>query len=102
MLALLGVSDDDIMADYALSGLGAARLVIALQQRFRDRPEIVCRYEPALLSTHPANIGFFLDRLREKFGSIEGYVAELGMEAAIGYFRAALLGNERAPAGRLR
>jgi len=102
VLALLGVSDDDIMADYALSGFGAARLVIALQQRCRDRPDVVRRYEPALLSTHPDNMGVFLDRLREKFGSVEGYVVELGMETAIGYLRTALLGTERVPAGRLR
>ena len=102
LLALLGVSDAAIMADYALSGFGAARLVIALQQRLRDQPEIPRRYLPALLSTHPDNIGLFLDRLREKFGSVEGYVAEIGMETAIGYFHAALLGSQRVPAGRLR
>lgn len=97
LLALLGVSDDDIMADYALSGFGAARLVIALQQRLRDRPELVHRYVPALLSTDPDNIGLFLDRLRAKFGSVEGYVSEIGMETAIGYFHAALLGNGSLP-----
>jgi len=94
LLALLGVSDDDIVADYVLSGFGAARLVIALHQRFLDRPEIVSRYVPALLSTHPANIGCFLDGLRAKFGSVEGYVSEIGMETAIGYLHAALLGDE--------
>jgi protein-tyrosine phosphatase len=102
LLALLGVSDGAIMADYALSGFGAARLVIALQQRLRDRPDIIRRYLPALLSTHPDNIGLFLDRLREKFGSVEGYVSEIGMESAVGYFHAAILGNERIQAGRLR
>jgi len=101
LLALLGVSDDDIMADYALSGFGAARLVIALQQRFRSRPDMVCRYVPALLSTRPDNIGLFLDGLRAKFGSVEDYVCEIGMETAIGYFRAALLGIERVRAGRI-
>lgn len=97
LLALLGVSDEDIGADYALSGFAAARLVIALEHRFRDRPEIVRRYVPALFSTHPENIGLFLDRLRAKFESVEGYVSEIGMEAAIGYLRAALLRNGRVP-----
>lgn len=90
LLALLGVSDDDIRADYALSGFGAARLVIALRPRVDDRPELVSRFLPALLSTRPDNIGCFLAALRVKFGSVEGYVAEIGMEPAIGYFRAAL------------
>lgn len=98
LLALLGVNDDDILADYALSGFGAARLVLALEHRFRDRPEIVSRYLPAVFSTHPDNIGHFLDRLRAKFGSIDGYVSEIGMEPAIGFLHTALLGS--APARR--
>jgi hypothetical protein len=37
-----------------------------------------------------------------KFGSVEGYVTEIGMETAIGYFHAALLGNGRGAAVRPR
>jgi protein tyrosine/serine phosphatase len=91
LLALVGVRDDDIRADYALSGFGAARLVAGLQRRFGDRPEAIRPFLPAVLSTDPDNIGIFLDRLRVKFGSVEGYVAAIGMESAIGFFRTALL-----------
>jgi hypothetical protein len=33
----------------------------------------------------------FLAKLRDQFGSIEGYVEELGLSSAIGYLRVALL-----------
>lgn len=92
VLALLGVDDRDIQADYALSGFGAARLVIALERHYGAQPDAVRRCVPALLSTDPANIGGFLDRLRVKFGSIDGYVTEIGMDAATRYLRSALLG----------
>ena len=90
VLALLGVADDDIAADYALSGFGAARLLMALQERVAS-PDRLRRVVPALLSTCPDNIGRFLDRVRTKFGSVEGYVSEIGMAPAIGYLRTALL-----------
>jgi protein-tyrosine phosphatase len=91
LLEVLGVDDDQIVADYALSGMGAARLALRLREHFADRFAELEPHLPALLSAHPETMRTFLDRLRTKFGSVEGYVDDIGLGSAIGYLRAALV-----------
>ena len=91
ILALLRVGDDDIVSDYALSGMGAARLALRLREHFAARPSDIEPYLPALLSAQPESMRAFLELLRTKFGSAEGYVEDIGLGSAIGYLRTALL-----------
>ena len=49
------------------------------------------RFLPALLSAEPDTMRRFLALLRREFGSVEGYIAHLGLTSAVGYLRAALL-----------
>ena len=75
-LSLLGVSDADIAADYALTdgGDGAAdRVPAAAPTRRRSRATSTCSTRP------PDAMLLFLDDLRARHGSVEEYVREIGL-----------------------
>lgn len=91
LLSLVGVDDADVVADYALSGMGAARLALRLRELCADNLGELDRFLPALLSAEPDTMRCFLAQLRREFGSVQGYVAHLGMTSVTGYLRAALL-----------
>ncbi len=82
LLMLLGVSDEDVMAEYVLTN---DLLLPALQpmfDQFRDAGG-----DPAVLvpvfGVDPAYLGAALDEMNARFGSIEGYFsAGLGLDAA--------------------
>lgn len=76
-LSLLGVPDEVVAEDYALSGQGMA----ALRHRLIERqPEFRTIIEEAdvLFSADPATITHLLGVLRAEHGSIEGYAAAAG------------------------
>jgi hypothetical protein len=91
LLSTIGVPDDDVVADYALSGMGAARLALRLRALCADSVADLERFLPALLSAEPGTMRAFLAGVRAEFGSVEAYVASLGMTSAIGFLRVALL-----------
>jgi protein-tyrosine phosphatase len=91
LLALLDIADDDIVADYALSGIGAARLALRLRDHFGDRYSELEPLLPALLSADPATMRLFLAAVRTEYGSVEGYVDHIGVSTAIPYLRDVLL-----------
>ena len=91
LLSLLGVPDEVVAEDYALSGRGMA----VLRQRLLERhPELRRIIEEAdvLFSAQPAAITHLLGVLRAEHGSIEGYAAAAGAgPAVVAGLRAALL-----------
>jgi protein-tyrosine phosphatase len=91
LLSAIGVDDDDVVADYALSGMGAARLALRLRELCAANPADLERFLPALLSADPDTMRCFLALLREEFGSASGYVAHLGLGSAIGFLSAAMV-----------
>jgi protein tyrosine/serine phosphatase len=91
LLSAVGVPDDDVVADYALSGMGAARLALRLRELCADNLTDLERFLPALLSAEPDTMRAFLAGVRAEFGSVAGYVASLGMSSAIDFVRVALL-----------
>jgi protein-tyrosine phosphatase len=95
LLSSIGVDDDDVVADYALSGIGAARLALKLRELCADNVTELERFLPALLSAEPETMRCFLARLRAEFGSVHGYLAHLGHEQAPESLRAALLEPRR-------
>jgi protein tyrosine/serine phosphatase len=74
-LSLLGVSDEDIAADYALTTSAMARLTAYLLEK---HPESV-RGKEHMYDSPEATMLFFLDDLRAVYGSVEGYVKEIGL-----------------------
>jgi protein-tyrosine phosphatase len=77
-LALLGVPDETIIADYALSGPP----ITALRARWAARnPEASRQLDeyPETFSAAPTNISWLFERLRAEHGSIEGYAESTGL-----------------------
>jgi protein-tyrosine phosphatase len=74
-LALLGVSDADIAADYALTEVSMASLTAYL---LRTNPEAVQGNEHMFDSPAAAMLLFLAD-VRERHGSVEGFAREIGV-----------------------
>ena len=74
-LALIGVSDDDIAADYALTTASMVRLVEYLREH---NPAAVDGHEHMFDSPADA-ILMFLEDLRARHGSVENYAREIGL-----------------------
>jgi protein-tyrosine phosphatase len=91
VLGLLGVPDETIVDDYALSREAMERMWVWLRANATD-PEQLDRYAPAVRSAEPLTMRVFLDGLREEYGSFERYAAALGLgDADVDALRAALL-----------
>jgi protein-tyrosine phosphatase len=90
VLGLLGVPDETIVADYALSRDAMERLWEWLRAQSTD-PEQLERYAPAVRSAEPATMRVFIERLRDEHGSFENYGAALGLTGEVAALRAALL-----------
>lgn len=91
ILGLLGVPDDVIVEDYALSAGAMVRVLERLQAEFPDSTEVVERYAPVILSVEPASMTGFLRGVHERYGSFEGLAAALDLEDAVALLRAELL-----------
>ena len=83
VLELLGVSDEDIIADYALSREGMDRMLAWLRERNPDRAEEIDASASAIAAAEPASMAAFLEGLRSEHGSADGYAESLGL-AGIG------------------
>lgn len=81
VLATLGVSDDLIADDYNLSAAGMARLVEWVATDQPERAAEMASQPPAFLACPPEAILGFLDALRSRHGSIDGYLASIGISA---------------------
>jgi protein tyrosine/serine phosphatase len=92
LLGILGVDDETIVADYALS----ARAMATLRQRLAERyPEARPQIEQAteLFSAEPSNISSLLTDLRRRHGSIDGYARSAGVgDGELAALRDVLLG----------
>jgi|SRR5271165_542904 len=91
LLGLLGVPDDTIVEDYALSAGAMANLRRKLIERHPEGRVVIERADE-VFSAAPANISNLLAVLRERYGSITAYAeaAGAGPEVVAG-LRAALL-----------
>jgi len=92
VLGALGVDDDTIADDYALSAEAmAAMLTFFEQQSAPDARERLARHAPAILAASPRAMAGFLARVRREYRGIDGYIDSLGMAGAIAKLRGALL-----------
>lgn len=76
-LALLGVADRDIDADYTRSTAGNQRYVEWL--RANGQPDLTVQ---AWWRSPPGTMRLFLGELRERYGSVERYVTTAGLDPA--------------------
>lgn len=82
VLALLGVPDADIAADYALSHAALVAFRDRAVELEPDAATWLARVPPQLLEARPESMLDFLAWLREQHGSIEAYVESIGVSGA--------------------
>ncbi len=82
LLGLLGVRDEIIVADYAASQEKLDAIVDRLMST-RGYEEMLTALPPDTLHAEPETMVELLDRLRRKYGSIEGYAREIGLADAL-------------------
>jgi protein-tyrosine phosphatase len=78
ILALLGVPDETIADDYALSTKAMEGLLQRVLDRVPHQREVILEVADAMLSAAPANITALLEGLRREYGSVEAYAAAHG------------------------
>jgi protein tyrosine/serine phosphatase len=91
VLGLLGVSDEDIVADYVLSQEAMERLLQHLKAERPDAGEELDRVGPGLVSLFAEAMSGLLNAIRERFGSFEGYADAVGVPDAAAALKTALL-----------
>jgi protein-tyrosine phosphatase len=80
VLTLLGVPEETVVADYALSGEAMARLRAKLILKYPDGKSFISDTNAdAIFSADPANMIALFAHLRARYGSIAGYTSEVGV-----------------------
>ncbi|MFY1700860.1 MULTISPECIES: tyrosine-protein phosphatase [Micromonospora] len=74
-LSVLGVSDEDIAEDYALTAEAARKFAAWAAATMPERGEL----PPAWLASPAETMRLFLDELRAGYGSAEGYLRSAGV-----------------------
>jgi hypothetical protein len=91
VLGFLGVPDEVIVDDYALSYEAMLQLLEHLKERYPDASEIVERYRPVILSAEPASMAGFVEGVRSTYGSFDALAGTLGLAAEVDALRDELL-----------
>jgi len=91
VLGALGVADETIIADYALSRHAMTRLLAHLHDRYPDASERLAQVAPAMIAAEPETMALLLEGLRRDYGSFDAYAAHVGAAGAPPRLRRALL-----------
>jgi protein-tyrosine phosphatase len=91
VLAFLGVPDETIVADYALSGAAMVRLLERLKAEYPDSVEMVEHYAPSILQVMPETMVEFLATIRAQYGSYPALAEALGVTEAMDRLRRLVL-----------
>ena len=91
LLAFLGVPDETIVEDYALSAQAMERLLDRLKAEYPEAQEEVERYAPAILHVVPETMEQFLASLRLEYGTYDELAVALGVTEAMDHLRTTVL-----------
>ncbi len=91
VLAFLGVPDETIVEDYALSAAAMGRLLDRLKAEYPEAADQVERYAPAILHVVPETMEQFLAALRLEYGTYDELAVALGVVEAMDRLRATVL-----------
>jgi protein-tyrosine phosphatase len=78
VLLLLGVPEETVVADYALSGAAMARLREKLLVKYPDGREAITSANE-VFSADPSNMVSLLKYLQARYGSVAGYASKVGV-----------------------
>ncbi len=87
ILAFLGVPDETIVEDYALSAAAMGDLLERLKAEYPDSVEEVERYAPAILQVQPETMEQFLASMLAEHGSYDALAASLGVTTSVSRLR---------------
>lgn len=82
LLGSLGVSHDDIVADYALTVEGMARFRIWADREWPEWSERMASIPPAFTAALPEAMSHIIDELCAEHGTIRNYVRSIGVSEA--------------------
>jgi protein-tyrosine phosphatase len=91
VLGFLGVPDDVIVDDYALSARAMSQILERLRAEYPDSEEVVARFAPVILSVEPESMAGFLSEVRARHGSWDDMARQLGLEDTVQQLRHTLL-----------
>ena len=91
ILAFVGVPDQTIVEDYALSAAAMVRLLEHLKAEYPDSVAEVERHAPAVLQVMPETMEEFLADIVSRYGGYEGLAESLGVVEAVARLRQAVL-----------
>jgi protein-tyrosine phosphatase len=91
VLGGLGVPDEVIVDDYALSAIGTSRLMQALREEYADAVEEVEKYATAILRVLPEAMAGFIADVRDDYGGFTELVAELGVTSELAALKRAVV-----------
>jgi len=91
ILAFLGVPDETIVEDYALSAQAMGRLLERLKAEYPEAVDQVEKFAPAILHVVPETMEQFLAALRLEYGTYDELAEALGVVEAMDVLRASLL-----------
>jgi protein-tyrosine phosphatase len=78
VLSLLGVPEETVIADYALSGAAMNRLRAKLIEKYPDGESVIADSD-VLFSADPANMVALFAHLRNRYGTVAEYAARVGV-----------------------
>jgi protein-tyrosine phosphatase len=82
VLSLLGVPEETVVADYALSGEAMERLRAKLIVKYPDSKDTITDIDE-VFSANPANMVNLFAYLRERYGSVTEYAVAVGVPDAV-------------------
>ncbi len=91
ILAFLGVPDETIIEDYALSALAMERLLERLKAEYPEAVDQVEKFAPAILHVVPETMEQFLASIRLEYVTYDRLAAALGVVEAVDRLRTTLL-----------
>lgn len=91
VLSFLGVDEETVVADYALSGAAMERLRAKLMKKYPDSKDVIGEIDE-VFSADPDNMVRLFAHLHERYGSLAGYAAHIGVsEELLAGLRGSLL-----------
>lgn len=91
VLGFLGVPDEVIIDDYALSSRAMTLIVERLRAEYPDNEEVVDRFAPVIMSVAPESMAGFLGEVRARHGSWDALAERLGAGPLVARLRRVLL-----------
>jgi protein-tyrosine phosphatase len=82
VLSLVGVPEETVVADYALSGEAMERLRAKLILKYPDGKDVIADIDE-VFSAHPGNMERLFVFLRERFGTLADWAAAAGIDDSL-------------------